>query len=329
MSIKNELPDLEDMLKHPEKYETPEPKEVKVDEEALLKNIANVSFKPFDDGTRQFEILNDIEAPSVSDMQEEFNKLGDNFEIINSEEEIPAEKVADTNDFETLYDGKYVDLDKDLRKSDETNNKMSVGDPQNSDISVLQELELQVNENNNDNTLDIQDNGTEPDILEPVNSLDESLIEYPNSDITNSETESEAAKLLNKIKNIERQRRSKKNAKKEINNATINKKEQEKVKAPEFCILDNEKYSIINTTYFTDRMGCYLAKNDKGYCIVGFAGDSVFKIRYYEKLNTEKLQSRLSEKLEDGSARYIVRLGIHKFILNVKQNDMEVVMDLC
>ena len=99
--------------------------------------------------------------------------------------------------------------------------------------------------------------------------------------------------------------------------------------APEFCVLDGKKFEIVNVSYFTDQMGCYLAKNESGYSILGFTGDKVFKIKYYEKLDTEKLQSRVSEKLDDGTMRYIIRLGIHKFILNVKQNDMEFVMDLC
>ena len=85
----------------------------------------------------------------------------------------------------------------------------------------------------------------------------------------------------------------------------------------------------MNVSYFTDKMGCYLAKNEQGYCIIGFAGDRVFKIKHYEKLNVEKLQSRVSEKLDDGTLRYIVRIGIHKFIMNVKKDDMEFVMDLC
>ena len=42
----------------------------------------------------------------------------------------------------------------------------------------------------------------------------------------------------------------------------------------------------------------------------------------------ESLQ-RVSEKLDDGTLRYIVRIGVHKFIMNVKKDDMEFVMDLC
>lgn len=274
MSISGELPDLTDVLKNPEKYETPEPEPEEVDEEALLRNITNVTFKPFDDRTREFEVLNDFDdsnAPSVSDMQEEFNQLGDNFEIINQEEEIPLAEENDNDDFEALYDNNnnYVDLDKDLEGISE----------------------------------------------------DDAVLEEP----------SDAAKLLEMIKDMEEKKKSKEAAPKpEVKPAEKPEIKKEKpINAPEFCILDGERFSILNVSYFTDKMGCYLAKNEQGYCIIGFVGDRVFKIKHYEKLNVEKLQSRVSEKLDDGTLRYIVRIGIHKFIMNVKKDDMEFVMDLC
>lgn len=273
MSIAGELPDLTDVLKNPEKYETPEPEPEEVDEEALLKNITNVTFKPFDDGTREFEVLNDFDdsnAPSVSDMQEEFNQLGDNFEIVSQDDNIPIAEENDNDDFEALYDNNYVDLDKE----------------------DLQEL-----------------------------SDGDGILEEP----------SDAAKLLEMIKDMEEKKKSKETAPKpEVKPAEEQEIKKEKpINAPEFCILDGEKFSILNVSYFTDKMGCYLAKNERGYCIIGFAGDKVFKIKHYEKLNVEKLQSRVSEKLDDGTLRYIVRIGIHKFIMNVKKDDMEFVMDLC
>ena len=96
-----------------------------------------------------------------------------------------------------------------------------------------------------------------------------------------------------------------------------------------YCTVDGEKYEIVNTTKFTDQIGCYLAKNNQGYSILGFTGDSIFKIKHYEKLKTEKIESRESEKLNDKTSRYIIRIGIHKFIMDVSDENMEFVMDLC
>ena len=94
-------------------------------------------------------------------------------------------------------------------------------------------------------------------------------------------------------------------------------------------MVNDEIYKIVSKTNFTDKLGCYLAKNTSGYSIIGFVGDKLFKIKNYEKLKTESIQSRVSEKLNDGTTRYLVRIGIHKFILNVKDDKMEYVMDLC
>lgn len=330
MSISNELPDLEDMLKHPEKYETPEPEEVEVDEEALLRNITNVTFKPFDDGTREFEILNDFgPAPTVSDMQAEFDKFGDNFEIVSDEEDVPEVNEAEQNDFETLYDGKYVDFDKDI----------SVGNTVSEELQdTLEDTELSSELSENASPFDIMPEESENEELVEYASEESELVSSSESDLTEIEEKpvekkrredsTEADKLLNQIKALEDRRKSKVAERKVAKTSSVEVKE-ENIKTPEFCVLEGEKYSIVSASYFTKQMGCYLAKNTKGYCIIGFVGDNTFKIKYYEKLETERLQSRLTEKLADGTVRYIVRIGIHKFILNVKHDDMEFVMDLC
>ena len=313
MSISNELPDLEDVLKHPEKYETPEPEEVEVDEEALLRNISNVTFKPFDDGTREFEVLNDVgPAPTVSDMQAEFDQFGNNFEIVNNEDEVLDVKESDKNDFETLYDGKYVDFDKDKGGVNSSGESLSEGSEK-SDVDSLVEAKnenLEVSESNK------------------LSSNDNVVASVENPDLVAGNNSTEADELLKQIRAFKDKRRAKSEERKELNISSV-ATEQKKIKTPEFCVFEGEKYSVVSASYFTEQMGCYLVKNNKGYCIIGFVGDHTFKIKHYEKLETEKLQSRLSEKLEDGTVRYIVRIGIHKFILNVKQDDMEFVMDLC
>ena len=71
LSVSDMLPDLEDVMKHPEKYEEAEPERIVVNAEDLLKTIENVSFKPFDDGTRDFEILNDFDDKPVAELYSE------------------------------------------------------------------------------------------------------------------------------------------------------------------------------------------------------------------------------------------------------------------
>ena len=283
MSISDDLPDLEDALNNPEKYEEKDVS-VEVDEEALLKNISNISFKPFYDGSEEFEILNDFDdstAPTVSDMQEEFNQLGNNFEIVKEEEIVNVNDNNAIDDFESLYDNKFVDFDK----------KNEDGVPELSSI--------------------VEDNDKKQSKIKPSE---------------------DAEKLLKLIEE--------KQAEKQQKQETL-KQQQEKVKVEsedkdlpkeediKTFIVDNEIFEIVSKSNFTDKLGCYLVKNSNGYAIMGFVGEKVFKIKSYERLKTEKLQTRASEKLNDGTIRYIVRIGVHKFILNVKDDNMEYVMDLC
>lgn len=283
MSISDDLPDLEDALNNPEKYEEKDVS-VEVDEEALLKNISNISFKPFYDGSEEFEILNDFDdstAPTVSDMQEEFNQLGNNFEIVKEEEIVNVDDNNAIDDFESLYDNKFVDFDK----------KNENGVPELSSI--------------------VEDNDKKQSKIKPSE---------------------DAEKLLKLIEEKQAEKQQKQE---------ILKQQQEKVKVEsedkdlpkeediKTFIVDNEIFEIVSKSNFTDKLGCYLVKNSNGYAIMGFVGEKVFKIKSYKRLKTEKLQTRASEKLNDGTIRYIVRIGVHKFILNVKDDNMEYVMDLC
>lgn len=293
MSIANELPNLADALKHPNKYNKPVEKKAKVNEKELLNNISNVTFKPFDDGSREFEVINEFEggnAPSMDDMQKEFSQFDNEFEIVNEEEILPVEE-NDNDDFASLYSNEYVDLDS-------------------QNFETLEEITEDAN------TL-IEDNNTIVE-LTPIKK-----------EVSKDRKDSAAEELLKKIEEKEA------NKQEEALQVDIAEKQNYETakevvsQAPDFCILNGEEYPVVSSTYFTDKMGCHLAKKNNGYIIVGFVGDKTFNIKQYEKLDMEKLQSRKSERLDDGTQRYIIRIGIHKFIMNVKSDDMEFVMDLC
>ena len=63
--------------------------------------------------------------------------------------------------------------------------------------------------------------------------------------------------------------------------------------------------------------------------VIGFVGDKLIELKQYQILKSEKIQSRMSEKLADGTLRYIVRIGLQKFIVDVVDDDIKYVMDLC
>lgn len=313
MSIDNELPDLEDVRKHPEKYEKPEEKPAVVDADALLKNISNVTFKPFYDGSEQFEVINkDIqeESPSVADVQGEFDQFGD-IEIIKEEENDNKDSTQndDYDDFEALYDNNYVDFDKPLDFKEE-------------------EEQSKQEENSSDKTLDKElDKMIEQDIVLPK-------LQKRTSSKPAQKRNDDANTLLEYIQEKQQEREAKAKISQEEIKVTEEKVpaqvvEKTPISEKTSCIIDNEVFTILNHSEFTDKMGCYLAKNSDGYSVLGYIGDKIFKIKRYDKLNSEKIQVRVSEKLESGATRYLVRLGIHKFVLNVTDDNMEFVMDLC
>ena len=106
-------------------------------------------------------------------------------------------------------------------------------------------------------------------------------------------------------------------------NCTI--KEKTEIK----CICSGESYNVLSSVEMLPNVGCHLAKNANGYTVLGYVADKIFVLKQYEGLKSEKIQARKNEVLADGITRYIVRIGIAKFIVNVKPDSIEYVMDLC
>lgn len=86
LKIADMLPDLNDALANPDKYKKPEPEKFVADENTLLQGLSNITFKPFDDGSREFEVINNVydmdelvedegTVLSLSEVQEELQKL--------------------------------------------------------------------------------------------------------------------------------------------------------------------------------------------------------------------------------------------------------------
>ena len=297
MSVGDEIPDLDDVFNHPEKYEKQEDV-VEVDEEALLRNITNVSFKPFYDGNEEEEIENDFDnenTPTVSDMQDEFSQFGDNFEIVNDNElELEQANVTQTDDFETLFDNKYVDFDKKIEDVQELREEVKVPEVEPVKDTLLPKLEKRVTK-------------TSKNRSDEANELIRRIEE--------KEAEKKLAKQKPEVEKVE--------PKTEIKQDDINVCEIKNL------IIDNEIFEIVSKADFSDKLGCYLVKNSSGYQVIGFVGEKLLKIKHYEHLKGEKMQARVSEKLPNDVLRYIIRLGSHKFILNVSADNMEYVMDLC
>lgn len=300
LSLSDSLPDLKDALKHPEKYETPKAEPVKVDENALLNNISNVQFKPFYDGSEEFEILNDFEAPSVDDIQNEFNQFG-NFEITQEEEYTTQSEHKEYDDFESLYSNEYFDLDNMKEEKVVEKEPEPTPEPKSEPKPEPKKEEFI------------------PIKLE--RKRDENVIA---SRRVRTQLSDDIMKKIQATKAERLERREKALQRKNSHQQDETVKKQTEVK----CIINNETYTIISTAEFSDGKGCHLAKKENGYAVLGFVGDKFMKIKEFETLKSERIAARLSEKLPEGVSRYIIRIGLNKFIVNVTDNNIEYLMAL-
>lgn len=270
LKISFDLPDLQDALANPEKYNKSEETEVIVDEQALLNNISNVQFKPFDDGTRDFEVLNTFEdVPSVDDIQKELNQFG-GFEITKDEQNLlqVSNEYKGSNDIDN--DEVFVDLDKEISLKE---NKEFVP------LKLDREVKPKQRERR----------GLPENIINKIN----------------------ASREKRKAVSVEKEQK--------IQDANI----------PTKCLLDGESFVVVSSVSLADNIGCYLAKNENGYAVVGYVADALTKIKEYSELKSEKIQARLSEKLANGTQRFLIRIGVNKFIVDVSGDQVCYVMDLC
>ena len=357
LSVTSDLPDLSDVLKNPKNYESKEEETPPVDEKSMLESISNVEFKPFDDNSQNFEILNDFDDFYAVDDSDPNDVL--TFEEIAAEfEELYSIKITNDNDYidegnqgsENNLDQQTVDvslIEKELAHffgteqtvyEESVNNGTSVDSFDNVQEERIVEKPVENIEIINDEiTNDIsKQKVSKPETLITEKEVVEPVVELPLVNLEKREkkeikrgrsTISEA--VLNKIQEKRAQREAAVEAKKELTNIYQEKKAEPVKTQTKMCVIENESYDVLSSVSFTANMGCHLAKNSKGYLVVGYIGDKLFQIKTYEVLKSEKIQARMSEKLENGTLRFLVRIGIHKFVLDVENENIKFVMDLC
>ena len=258
LKVADLLPDLKDVEANPEKYTDPEPEKVVVDVDALLKNIENVTFKPFDDGSRHFEVLNHFEDEEKEDVIE-----------INS------------GDFDT-------------------ENKENLSGETSSEVKIHEEKQPEEKH--------IESNEFEEKLPEvkPTEIKPKVIVD---SQVKN------AAKTSKKPASAQE---TKSPPKEEIKTVSTTAK----------CHMDGRMYDIISSVKFTEKAGCYLVKDDDGYIVLSYYRNKVSLLKKYKLLKSEKIQARLSEKLNNNVLRYIVRIGNNKFMADFDGSCINFVMDL-
>ncbi len=240
LKVSDLLPDLSDVLANPEKYAEPEPEKAVADESKLLKNIENVSFKPFDDGTRDFEVLNDFD-----DKEEVIELYSEDFVEKKHKTDMPAKPA--------------------IKRPEER--------------PVVKKPEAS-----------------------PIPKRPEARPMHRRPEVRPAERIQEA---------------------KPVNN-TSEARHQNVIK----CILEGKSYTILSSVELSGNIGCHLAKNESGYTILGYVGDNLTALKHYDDLKSEKIQARVTDKPDEETLRYIIRIGLNKFMVDIKDNCIIYVMDL-
>ncbi len=288
------LPDLKDVVAHPEKYKEEEPEVYVADENALLNSIMNVKFKPFDDGTREFEIINnDIEdspeenSPSIEDIRNEFNQF-ENFHVADTD---------NANDVDNNYDENNSDEPKDhLSETPEENNNYS------------------------DQTMPVK---TEDNSLENLN-----LTRQKPPKRTNKQKSTELINMIEIMKAERNKKRQLLSESKDKKPATENINTTTKSSSIVKCIIDGTNYDIIDSASITENIGFYLAKYNNGYAVLAYKDSEITKIKEYVSLRSEKIILRKNYGLDDKNPQYLIRIGANKFIAEINNEKIKYVMDL-
>ena len=147
------------------------------------------------------------------------------------------------------------------------------------------------------------------------------------------EVEIPQEKTLNKT--IENENRKKQLEKRPINNrrenvTQITNNATTEIKSQnESCYFEGETLTILSSVELSPKIGCHLTKRENGYFVLGYVNEQLIKLKYYETLKSEKIQARKNENLADGTLRFVIRIGLNKFIIDLKDNSIKYVMDLC
>lgn len=331
------LPDMKDVIAHPDKYKEKPKKEFVPDEKALLNSIMNVEFKPFDDGTRKFEIINDFEEEEekyepqpVVDIEKEFSQFS-NFEVANTDEPEKEYVESDYDDFEALYSNDFVDLDAETNKEDNQQNPTEQTEVSNSlkPQETIPEQTEKISKKPK-NILKNFKSGTnkEGKVKFIPQNLERTFQKLPKR--SHKEKSEKLLQMLDKIRSERKQTiaQNKDNPKKkplQMLKQAISPKAPALVK----CILEGVNYDIVASAAITGKIGCHLAKSDKGYKVLAYHDTELSVLKEYDALNNERIQIRQSETLSDGTPRYLIRVAQYKFIVDVKDNQIKYVMDLC
>ena len=178
--------------------------------------------------------------------------------------------------------------------------------------------------------------------FEQFDDLENENIEQtsPNNELTlpqstNTKKEAiDAEKLLKLIEVQQNERTQKKqNAEesaafqKELESAITKKQKLQEKKTLESYNYNGENCKILKTVQCTKESSCKLIHTDNKYIVLGNIANKEIVLKEYSSLENSEMYIRLNDKTDP--TKFLVKIGMHKFIISITGDNMEFIMDLC
>ena len=272
------------------------------DENALLKSISNVTFKPFyeedfsadkeqhlsPENETQVELIQEI--PDVKAAEEELNSE-ENLKMESTSEEVTITAKEDN----AIYNDKKIPAKNNIELVELKRQKPAR--KVRADENAQQLLAL----------------------IEEKNTIRKTkIVEYKAAKVSPKTKEEQVKKALddsNLLIDL-------------IDNSTKTKSLKNADDSTQ-CEIDGIVYNVVKWAQCDDKIKCALAKNENNYYVIGVHNGIAKILKQYDNVKKENIAIRINEKLSDGIIQYLVKISSNKFVVNVSPNNMEFIMDLC
>ena len=288
--------------------------------------------------------------------EDPFVASGYEVSTLSIKDELPdlADVKANPNKYKETSHKETADEDT-LLKSIENVTFKPFYEESNDEITQTDNIEFSNNYENNDNIIQI-DNIRFDDIVENNNETEQV---FTNSELTvpvlktdipsTNRNDENTKKLLKLIEEQQNERTMRKKSaeeeifRKELETTVKKQQPQAEEKTPETTVRKQQPQTgektpetskpkgqnteVIKSIRCTENSICRMIRTENKYKIIGNIEGKNIVLKEYSLLKNADMQIRLNDKTD--KTKFLVKIGMHKFIIKITADNMEFVMDLC
>ena len=272
--------------------------------------------------------------------EDPFVASGYEVSTLSIKDELPdlADVKANPNKYKETLHNEIANEDT-LLKSIENVTFKPFYEENNNEITQTDNIEFGNTYENNDNVIQIDSTGHN-DIFDNNNETEQA---FTNSDLTvpfsetnipsTNRNDENTQKLLKLIEEQQNERTLRKKSAEEESfrkelEATVKKQQpQSEENAPETPKLNGQNTEVIKSIRCTENGICRMVRTENKYKIIGNIEGKNILLKEYSLLKNADMQIRLNDKTD--KTKFLVKIGMHKFIIKITADNMEFVMDLC